>query len=31
VASLGTLFETLQGLARERVWALAPWTIRVQG
>jgi len=31
VSSLGTLLETLQGLARERVWALAPWTIRVQG
>jgi len=26
-----TLFEALRNLARGRVWALAPWTIRVRG
>lgn len=28
---IGVLFGVLQGLARERVWALAPWTLQVQG
>jgi protease-4 len=27
----GALLDTLQGLARERVWALAPWMLRVRG
>jgi protease-4 len=25
------MFDALRGLARERVWALAPWVIKVQG
>jgi protease-4 len=28
---LGALLDALQDLARERVWALAPWTVRVWG
>jgi hypothetical protein len=28
---IGALFGVLQSLARERVWALAPWTLQVQG
>jgi protease-4 len=28
---LGPLLDTLQVLARERVWALAPWMVRVRG
>jgi protease-4 len=28
---IGVLFGVLQGLARERVWALAPWTLQVRG
>ena len=30
-ASLRLSLGALQGLARERVWALAPWTLQVQG
>jgi protease-4 len=30
-AGLGALLDVLQCLARERVWALAPWTVRVWG
>jgi protease-4 len=26
-----TMLDTIQSLARERVWALAPWTIQVRG
>ena len=26
-----TLLDALQGLARERMWALAPWVVRVRG
>lgn len=29
--NLYSMLEAIQGLARERVWALAPWTIQVQG
>jgi hypothetical protein len=28
---LKTLLDALQNLARGRVWALAPWTIRIRG
>ena len=28
---LGPLLDALRDLARERVWALAPWTVRVRG
>jgi protease-4 len=28
---LGPLLDALQGLARERAWALAPWVVRVWG
>lgn len=28
---LGVLLDALQGLARERAWALAPWMVRVWG
>ncbi len=28
---LGVLFDALRDLARERVWALAPWTVRIRG
>ena len=28
---LAALLDALQSLARERVWALAPWTVRVRG
>ena len=30
-ASLRLWLDVLQGLARERVWALAPWTLQVRG
>ena len=30
-ASLGLLLDGLRGLARERVWALAPWMVRIWG
>ena len=30
-AGLGALLDVLQCLARERVWALAPWMVRVCG
>jgi protease-4 len=29
--NLVALFDTLRGLARERVWALAPWSVRIRG
>ncbi len=28
---LGVLLDALRSLARERVWALAPWAIRIRG
>jgi ClpP class serine protease len=30
-SGLGAWIEALQGLAREHVWALAPWLVQVQG
>ena len=27
---LGAILSTLQSLARERIWALAPWTVHVR-
>ncbi|MEE8392549.1 MAG: signal peptide peptidase SppA [Anaerolineae bacterium] len=31
ITSLNAVLDSLQGLARERVWALAPWTVQVRG
>jgi len=28
---LSALLDALRGLARERVWALAPWSVRIRG